>query len=1069
MGRAPFSTALFKDYRRALAATGRTIAAPEDWLSEEAGVDLQEWIVDANADGYPDEINRLLVLSAPDGTVPRDLVAALVDLAAWLGVSTHALTMPLVCAAGSQSADDNRPQHAVLQLGDLPAIPTAHAIPASQATADVLPSDCLTDLLTVRGALLDLDGDLLPDASRISFDLPQSMPTSLAAAVANVAGRIGLESGGVTLPLVRDGGAQFIVRPDAGAGRLLKVNNGWLATGDPHELAKLLDRMATDWPHITAPECGGVGQAVAVLRRWLAGDGPEPNEPGAILWERQWSGEWEVDRLAAAFNSLADTDIAAGTLHIFVSEPPDVRRALAARLTDVARTRGDGETRIVVLSAFKAGLSWLTDVVTPALLALPRRPAHIRISYRRMTEANTLDMPIRWLQELFPGPEMMATALGLAPEAIELVEVDAASSATFIAEALADNGASLGRWTCTPPARIQPFVAAFGEDAGRVVVTTGGIMAADGDAWREMARVPTDLETFWEFWQQDILPDLLRLVEESGAETDRQPFFGELLVEVSASEPNERLGVREENDSAAEALAEDIYFTTLDAIELFGQRTTGDTLSAPGPIIPIVRVVPAAAPSARITLRAAPPQPALPRPDLRVSEVTLVDGEFSVVIDADVDGDDAPTRDRLRALASMNQAAGPSLGADVRFANEMVPLRLPLVAPLLASDISDRPPMTENIHGDHVSEITAGLSDAPEITAWIEGSSYQGRPLPALALSVPSPGRLYSIVKAAIFKPTYLIVARHHANEISSTNAAFQLAWLCAHDPAWRRYLDAVNIVVLPYENPDGAALHTRLAGFPEAGTWKHHPARYNALGYEFGADHLDPDTRFGEARARGSLWRRWLPDAIVDNHGVPSHEWVQPFAGFGSPPRFRVSYWIVQALLYGIASYVDGPDNEDQRASVAALQNAVSTIVRDTDIGEWNRVYGASYREWGQSRLPDRFPGEFHDDMLWHIAAVGADSPRRGFHLRYPRTTVLSWVTEVNDETAEGEHLERVARAHLLANKATLDLLSAAAQPPQMRQAANADGTTTWQIGRQRPLRLGDSADSTATLVLDR
>jgi len=33
---------------------------------------------------------------------------------------------------------------------------------------------------------------------------------------------------------------------------------------------------------------------------------------------------------------------------------------------------------------------------------------------------------------------------------------------------------------------------------------------------------------------------------------------------------------------------------------------------------------------------------------------------------------------------------------------------------------------------------------------------------------------------------------------------------------------------------------------------------------------------------------------------------------------------------------------------------------VRDTDIGEWNRVYGESYRFWGQSRLPDRFPGEF-------------------------------------------------------------------------------------------------------------
>lgn len=1021
-------------------------------------MDAQKWIVDTNADGYPDEINRLLVLAAPNGTVDRDLVAALVDVSAWLGVATQALTMPLVCAEGSQPDTDQRQRLTVARVSDLPTLSSSDVAPATQAAAAEPPSACLTDLFTARGALLDRDGDLLPDASRISFDLPDSMPVDLAAAVANLAARVALESGGVTLPLVRDGGVRLSIRPDSGAARLAAVANGWVATGDPDALAELLLRIATDWPHITAPECGGVGQAVAVLRRWLAGDGPEPNEPGEILWEREWSADWEVDRLATEFQSLADVDAAADILHVFVSEPPAIRRALAATLADSQRERGHADTQIVVLSAFKAGLSWLTDVVTPALLAMTQRPERIRISYRRMTEDNTLDMPIRWLQELFPGPEMMATALGMPDEAIELVEADADAPATFVAEAWTAGGAPLGRWTCTPPSRIQPFIADLGEDAGRVVVTTGGIMAADGDGWREVMRVPTDLESFWEFWQSEVISDLLQRVEDAGAKADQQPFFGELLVEVWVSEPNDRLGVREENDSAAEALAEDIYFTTLDAIELYGQRTTGDTLSAPGPIIPIVRVAPAARPRARITLRAAPAQPALALPDLRVSEVGLADGELAVVIDVDLDSDSAPRLDRLRTLAATTQLDGPSLPARVRLAGESVSLRLPLGAPLVDTANTECPSMTENIHGDRVAEIAAGLASAPEVTAWIEDASYQGRPLPALALHAPVPGRLYSIVKAAIFKPTYLIVARHHANEISSTNAAFQLAWLCANDPAWRRYLDAVNIVMLPYENPDGAALHARLASYPEATTWKHHPARYNALGYEYGADHLDPDTRFGEARARGSLWCRWLPDVIVDNHGVPSHEWVQPFAGFGSPPRFRVSYWIVQALLYGIASYADTPDNDAQRASVAALQQAVSAIVRDTDIGEWNRTYGASYRAWGQSRLPDRFPGEFHDDMLWHIAAVDPESPRRGFHLRYPRTTVLSWVTEVNDETAEGDHLERVARAHLLANKATLDLLAAAAQPATMQSLTNADGTITWRIGRQRPLRLGGS-----------
>src|SRR5690606_40615379 len=62
----------------------------------------------------------------------------------------------------------------------------------------------------------------------------------------------------------------------------------------------------------------------------------------------------------------------------------------------------------------------------------------------------------------------------------------------------------------------------------------------------------SDLESFWEFWQSEVISDLLQRVEDAGAKADQQPFFGELLVEVWVSEPNDRLGVREENDSRSE-------------------------------------------------------------------------------------------------------------------------------------------------------------------------------------------------------------------------------------------------------------------------------------------------------------------------------------------------------------------------------------------------------------------------------------------------------------------------------------------------------------------------------------
>lgn len=1021
--------------------------------------EVDKWLVDRNGDGFIDDIAVRFVLGHI-GTIGHDLCARLIDLTAGLGLATHALPLPLVVADDSELLAGAYERVTISRAEDVPSLPRPESAVSGAAISSVPLSDCLSGLFSVQGALVDTDGDLLPDGTCIAFDLPVELPGPVAAAVANLAARIGLESGGVTFPLVRDTGAQFVVRPGPGPARVYWADNGWRAEGDATELARLLNQIAEYWPHITAPECGGVGQAVARLRRWMAGDGPEPNAPGETIWHRNWQDRWEVER---AIDAVASLEL--GSLHtlpdeplqvmVFVSEPPDQRRSLARELRQDIQTRLGRDVEVVVLSAFKAGLSWIQEVVIPALEASRDAIAGVRISYRRLVEETALDLPIRWMQELFPGPEIMSAKLNIPLDRIEVVEAEHAT-ATFVAEAFDNTGRSFGRWECTPPYRVQPYVEALGARSGNVVVTTGGVAVRTVGGWQEVARFPTDLEAFWAFWQREVLPEVLQVIGQAGPSPEMQPFFGELLAEVWISEPNQRLGVREENDSAAEALAEDIYFTTLDAIELYGQHEAGAKLEAPGAIIPVIHVAPGEPPRARITLRAAPARPALPYPSLRVTEIAREGEELHIVVEAEIDGDTGPFFDRLRRLAdtvSVNGNGG--ISAAVRLEGETFVMRLPLAAPLVpvqAAHIKP-PPMDTNLWGETVLDQMRALVAMQEISGWVEETSYQGRPIPALSLATPCPGRLRSVLKEAVLKPTFLIAARHHANEISSTNAAFRLAWLCASDPDWRRYLDRVNVVIIPYENPDGAALHARLANVAGAGNWKHHPARYNAVGFEYGADAFNPDTRFGEARTRTALYRRWLPDVVVDNHGVPSHEWVQPFAGFGSPPRFRVSYWIVQAMLYGIASSLDDPAVPQQRAWVEALRDAVSAKVRDTDIGDWNRIYGESYRFWGQSREPERFPGEFHSDMLWHISAVPRQSRWRGFHQRFPSTTVLSWVTEVNDETAEGEHLERVARAHLLANQATLDLLYAAAPRGESWRLEHGEGITTVRMGRQRPL----------------
>ena len=65
---------------------------------------------------------------------------------------------------------------------------------------------------------------------------------------------------------------------------------------------------------------------------------------------------------------------------------------------------------IVVLNAYKPGLSWLREVVQPALEAIPRLE-RVRIAFREFaSDRPALEMKSRWLQELYPGPDLLAAA-----------------------------------------------------------------------------------------------------------------------------------------------------------------------------------------------------------------------------------------------------------------------------------------------------------------------------------------------------------------------------------------------------------------------------------------------------------------------------------------------------------------------------------------------------------------------------------------------------------------------------------------------------------------------------------
>ena len=900
--------------------------------------------------------------------------------------------------------------------------------------------------------------------------------------------------------------------------------------GDANDVATLLEKLALNWPLPPSDDCDASASEIQDWLRWsLAGWTPEGrsaalladlrhhsehlnnatlrlltadnteqqslarlarNEfgdaqpivgPGAsqTVFKHEWSARWEVDRVIDVLHEEVIPKLNPQlplSLTVVVSEPAQIRRALEQRILRELSSAGFPADRCEVraIDAFKAGLCWLREVVLPEWRTLGGIH-RITLRFRPLETSendHALDMRIRWLQELFPADELIAVALDLPLERITLAEYE--GPALYAASAFDEDGALLSRSEFDPPSVRRPYHTLY-PDGGSVHFIGGGIQARQSGITVD-ERVQTDPERFWDYLQEEVLPRLQEaIITATDGEPHRadQPFFDELFVEISMSETDEPFGIREEMNSAAEALHEDIYFNVLDFVETLGARTTGERLSAPGGVVPIVHVKPGSAPHGRVELRRRAQSVALLESESRtapIGTILSVPPARPAVTSVSVLRDQAqlqlrwpkltpPLRDRMQALADL-MPPDPHYPALVVTADNGFQVSLGWPPKSEVPPVSADPsPVSGSLflNEDRLAKQLARVAKRAEVR--VEPAldrSYQGRPIPAIEVTVPMSAAVWSRRKLSIFKPTFLIVARHHANEVASTTAALRLVELLTADPEWRRLLSRVNVAILPYENADGAALHDRLQR--EHPTWKHHPARYNAVGYEFAEDDDNPDTPFGESRVRGKMWDRWLPDIIVDNHGVPSHEWAQTFAGFGSPPRFNVSYWQVQAMIYGILHHLDSPTYPEHRLAAYAIRDAVARAVSsDVEMLQWNRLYRERYMTWGSNWIPERFPANTHREMIWYFGAIPESParPRRSPALRHPTITVASWVTEVPDETAHGEHLRLTAKAHLIANRAVIDLLAASATPPERRILESESGARV-TLGRRRPIMIG-------------
>lgn len=274
-------------------------------------------------------------------------------------------------------------------------------------------------------------------------------------------------------------------------------------------------------------------------------------------------------------------------------------------------------------------------------------------------------------------------------------------------------------------------------------------------------------------------------------------------------------------------------------------------------------------------------------------------------------------------------------------------------------------------------------------------------------------GPAVSRARRAAWKPTVLVSCRQHANEATSTNAAF--AWLTdlLHDGELLRF---ANVVVHPLENPDGARLHAALCSL--APNHMHHAARYTAFGADLQSEPRVRGETIAESRLRHASAARWRPLLHLNNHGYPAHAWVRPQTGF-VPLGFED--W---SLPVGHLTIVSTHGNDEGAASAlrTTLAQDVAHALR-ADAGVRRRTYRQVARSL-RYRPFANVPFVYHQGFPFWLNHRPRLEPPAESAPRAALAPLVTVITEVPDETVAADDWLACVRAHVAVNGAVVRAL---------------------------------------------
>jgi len=399
----------------------------------------------------------------------------------------------------------------------------------------------------------------------------------------------------------------------------------------------------------------------------------------------------------------------------------------------------------------------------------------------------------------------------------------------------------------------------------------------------------------------------------------------------------------------------------------------------------------------------------------------------------------------------------------------------PMIADFPARDTNPIVQWENPISPAENTAILARLARFPGVNVYWMGRSYLGQNIWAADLTLPTPALLRSWAKETTTKAVIVYSGRQHANEVSSTSHIDKLAEELLTQPDKREALKKVNVVLHPITNPDGAQLSVDLYGITPDNLL--HPGYHGSLSADVSNEGTAVDPMYPESRTRKQLVDAWLPDAFLNPHGYPSHEWVQPFSEYTGWVQSRQgansgrAWWIPRGWFTSMG-YLRDDTHPYSKAVAFAIQDKIVQAERSVPgLLPLEERMNSRYERFGQRWQPKDMLQPIVDGIRIYMSLKGSSGGGRGGAAGAGGeagaaaapgsggvaglSSDVTWdaaYTEAPDETAHGDYMKLMASAGLAFDYVHLNYL-AKGDLRVTRTERDAAGGVQWRVERARPI----------------